>query len=113
MSIVKKMKTLLMQTKSKIAGAVLLGMAYSPTAFAAQDPFTTAGNQAKQFGDKMKLFGLIFAGAFIIVLAVIYMFPFKAAQDWVKKHLAGLIIGVLGTGLGSAFIGWLIQISQR
>lgn len=112
MKIKEKIKTIFCHTQTKIAGAVLLGLAHTPTAFAAQDPFATAGEQTKQFADKMKMFGLIFAAAFIIVLAVIYMFPFKTAQDWVKKHLGGLIIGVLGIGLGAGFIGWLIQISQ-
>lgn len=112
MKFIKTIKSFLAKSKTKIAGALLVGLTYSPTAFAAQDPFATAGEQAKEFGDKMQMFGLIFAAAFIIVLAVIYMFPFKTAQEWVKKHLAGLIIGVLGIGLGASFIAWLIQISQ-
>lgn len=112
MKIFKSIATLLGKTKTKITGALLFGLSYSPVAFAAKDPFATAGEQAKIFSDRMKMFGLIFAAAFIIVLAVIYMFPFKVAQDWVKKHLGGIIIGVLGVGLGASFIAWLIQISQ-
>ncbi|WP_407350358.1 hypothetical protein VNN41_09955 [Lactococcus garvieae] len=111
----RKMQNFLSKTKTKITSgvstALLLGLSYTPPAFAATDPFATAGDQANKLSDKMKMFGLIFAGAFIIVLAVIYMFPFKAAQDWVKKHLGGVIIGVLGIGLGGAFITWLIQLS--
>jgi hypothetical protein len=109
----QKAKAIVLKTQTQVTGILLLGLSYSPSVFAASDPFSTAGNQATQIGDKFKVFGLIFAGAFILVLSVVQMMPFKAAKDWVKKHLGALLLGIAGLGLGGAFIGWVIQLTAQ